>query len=532
MSGLGSAGNRHEAHAVESGGGALPHLGAIQRAFGRHDARGISALVGGRAREVTGALHAEAYAAGETVGFRTPPTLHTAAHEAAHVVQQRAGVSSQGGVGTRGDPYEQHADRVADAVVAGRSVEALLDRSPSGGGRAGPAIQKKEGEASNAAAYDAGADPDVQPAEGDTEGDELRKAVLAAARRRLAEKTEIVSQEAIEDKRKGNVTFKLLAGITLKLPLGTPMKNFTTCIEFAGQTFRDGANATGDDAKGRLALSRGLPVFMLLFNKEVELHLMLKGFQKTIEQWQDADDARPADRKKMKPLDRLNYELDQHTAKRDQLESTLPSAEEAKGLDARGKAELDATRKRIKAELAAIKKVDAALQSIQQKIDELKAKIEKATTDSSTVTALNEPYMRAEQLGAGKRPRPGEYVLTGAAGSQPYFAGGKQENTVTLQEGMFKHIAVFNGMDDTKDLPDDGAWEAWKTIDGGGIEPVGKTVYVQVEPPYAVRHLAPNPNAPWETSKTKLLGWVDADKLAELARNDEAATAAGIRKKK
>lgn len=71
---------------------------------------------------------AEAYTAGDRVAFRGSPDLHTAAHEAAHVVQQRGGIAAKGGLGQPGDPYEQHADRVADMVVAGRSAEGELSR--------------------------------------------------------------------------------------------------------------------------------------------------------------------------------------------------------------------------------------------------------------------------------------------------------------------------------------------------------------------------------------------------------------------
>src|SRR6185503_888478 len=65
------------------------------------------------------------------------PDLHTAAHEAAHVVQQRAGVQLKGGVGEAGDPYERHADAVASLVVQGASAESLLDQFA--GPSAGPA---------------------------------------------------------------------------------------------------------------------------------------------------------------------------------------------------------------------------------------------------------------------------------------------------------------------------------------------------------------------------------------------------------
>ena len=124
-------------HGVSGGGGALPHLAAIQRSFGRHDVGHVAAHVGGNAATATRAMGAEAYAFGDQVAFGSSPDLHTAAHEAAHVVQQRAGVHLKDGVGAVGDAYEQHADQVADKVVRGESAEALLDQmSGSGGGRA------------------------------------------------------------------------------------------------------------------------------------------------------------------------------------------------------------------------------------------------------------------------------------------------------------------------------------------------------------------------------------------------------------
>ena len=86
-------------------------------------------------------MGADAFATGEQVAFAArSPTLHTAAHEAAHVVQQRAGVHLKGGVGEAGDPYERHADAVADRVVAGQSSEDLLDEVRGGGGA--PGVQR------------------------------------------------------------------------------------------------------------------------------------------------------------------------------------------------------------------------------------------------------------------------------------------------------------------------------------------------------------------------------------------------------
>ncbi len=120
----------------------LPYLDRIRSSFGRHDVSGVRAQIGGPATEATAALGASAYAHGDQVAFADSPDLHTAAHEAAHVVQQRSGVQLPGGVGEAGDAYERHADAVADQVVAGGSAEALLDAAPGGGGGIG--VQRKE----------------------------------------------------------------------------------------------------------------------------------------------------------------------------------------------------------------------------------------------------------------------------------------------------------------------------------------------------------------------------------------------------
>jgi Domain of unknown function (DUF4157) len=119
---------------VAGTGGPLPHAETIAASFGADHAatvHGISAHVGGKASEAAGAIGAQAYATGSSVAFAGAPTLHTAAHEAAHVVQQVGGVQLKGGVGEAGDAYEVHADAVADRVVAGESAADLLSKSSS-----------------------------------------------------------------------------------------------------------------------------------------------------------------------------------------------------------------------------------------------------------------------------------------------------------------------------------------------------------------------------------------------------------------
>ena len=126
----------HQAAAagIQGSGGSLPYMDLIQASFGpQHDVSGVAAHVGGPATEACASMGASAYATGTHVAFDGAPTLHTAAHEAAHVVQQRAGVHLKSGVGEVGDPYEQNADAVADRVVQGLPAADLLP-APGGGG--------------------------------------------------------------------------------------------------------------------------------------------------------------------------------------------------------------------------------------------------------------------------------------------------------------------------------------------------------------------------------------------------------------
>lgn len=113
-------------------GGAAPFpFGiTIADAFGRHGhhVRDATAAIGGPAADAAETLGAEAYVCDGQAAFARSPDLFTAAHEAAHLVQQAHGVSPGGGIGAAGDLYERHADEVAEAVVARRSAEPILDR--------------------------------------------------------------------------------------------------------------------------------------------------------------------------------------------------------------------------------------------------------------------------------------------------------------------------------------------------------------------------------------------------------------------
>lgn len=123
----------HAKRGIEGTGGPLPFSEQIQRAFGpAHDVSTIRAHVGGDAAVACAAIHAQGYATGNDVAFATPPSLHLAAHEAAHVAQQRAGVQLAGGTDDAGGSYEAIADAVAERVVRGESASDLLPAAGAG----------------------------------------------------------------------------------------------------------------------------------------------------------------------------------------------------------------------------------------------------------------------------------------------------------------------------------------------------------------------------------------------------------------
>ncbi len=104
----------------------LPFAERIQRSFGGFDLHGVRAHLGGEAPASARSLGARAYTIADHVVFAGRPDLFTAAHEAAHVVQQRAGARPAGGIDRPGDSHERNADAVAEQVVAGRPAERLL----------------------------------------------------------------------------------------------------------------------------------------------------------------------------------------------------------------------------------------------------------------------------------------------------------------------------------------------------------------------------------------------------------------------
>jgi hypothetical protein len=135
---------------IAGAGTSLPFADEIQASFGDHDVSGIRAHTDTAARTAAADMGAAAYATGNHVAFGEAPDRHTAAHEAAHVVQQRAGIQLKGGIGESGDAYEQEANAVADRVVAGESAAPLLARYPAvGATQVSTGVQHQEAGAKN-----------------------------------------------------------------------------------------------------------------------------------------------------------------------------------------------------------------------------------------------------------------------------------------------------------------------------------------------------------------------------------------------
>lgn len=138
-SGGGLSSSQVHAHADRATSGAssrLPHLNAIQKSLPDHDLSFIRAHTDSGAKASTRAMGAKAFARADRVAFaESSPSLHTVAHEVAHSLQQKAGISIASGVGSVGDAHERQADSVADAVVGGRNASGLLRPTAPSAGR-------------------------------------------------------------------------------------------------------------------------------------------------------------------------------------------------------------------------------------------------------------------------------------------------------------------------------------------------------------------------------------------------------------
>lgn len=253
------------AHGISDSGGSLPHLGAIQNSFGGHDVSSVKSHVGGPAEQANKAIGSSAYATGNDVAFKAAPDLHTAAHEAAHVVQQRSGVSLAGGVGQVGDKYEKHADSVADKVVQGASAAPLLGSVPGASSKSDESVQMEKATRPPGAV---GAVQQLIQPELDaykTKAEELANVAVLPAPDFVA------AVEACQEKKRAVEAAFENAGqdvpVQVKIALGKDGESATTALDkvkvrdFASASAEDfaalvavGANFTG--SKGRIFVGR------------------------------------------------------------------------------------------------------------------------------------------------------------------------------------------------------------------------------------------------------------------------------------
>ena len=122
--------------ATRGGGGALPHQGAMEQAFGQ-DFSGVKAHTGAESAKANQQMGAEAFTQGNDVAFKSgSPSKELVAHELTHVVQQRGGAGSvqrKLTLGSAGDSFEQEADQVASTVAQGGKVDtAGISQAPAG----------------------------------------------------------------------------------------------------------------------------------------------------------------------------------------------------------------------------------------------------------------------------------------------------------------------------------------------------------------------------------------------------------------
>ena len=120
-------------HAMQGSPQRFPYAEDIQKSFGHHSIRHFQAFTDSAAKKHTKSAGAEAMTRGHRTSFAGTPSLHTAAHEAAHGKQwELENVSVPGNVGAAGDKYEKMADEVAERVVQRKSAVDLLDAMANG----------------------------------------------------------------------------------------------------------------------------------------------------------------------------------------------------------------------------------------------------------------------------------------------------------------------------------------------------------------------------------------------------------------
>ncbi|MEY3442016.1 MAG: hypothetical protein RLZZ519_297 [Bacteroidota bacterium] len=316
-----------------------------------------------------------------------------------------------------------------------------------------------------------------------TEGDKLRAAVAGKAEEWNGK--EFMTKEEIEDTR-----------------VKTGLKNFTTCLEFAGKMMRDGDKEVyGKDWKKAVATTQTFSQTKADWEAAVGQRITADGWGKSVQLFDKA-------------IVRVEGQKAKVVAEIEKLR--LPQAE--------GENDLVYKQRGIRAnalEKATVKALDSVLRTLNSQRAGFLAKQEKAAAKAESIDANNTAMIKAEDGMTNGRPKPGEFIiLAQAPGGSKY--GVSEGTKVFLAGGSFKHIAVFMSVE----KQDDGSgFELWRTIDGGGTN--GKETLLRVR--LKDRMIFPGqpgaklPDA-GSASGSQVAGWMDMD---EIVRKRDEKMAAG-----
>jgi len=122
----------------------FPFHEQIQSSFGVHQISREEVVSGGEASEHAQRLGAKGFVKGGRAFLPKDADLEVAAHEAVHIVQQRALGASEKTIAQDDDLVEQQADSIARKVSRGENVEADLDRVVASGHKAPAILLKRE----------------------------------------------------------------------------------------------------------------------------------------------------------------------------------------------------------------------------------------------------------------------------------------------------------------------------------------------------------------------------------------------------
>lgn len=332
--------------------------------------------------------------------------------------------------------------------------------------------------------------PEEQAEQDKSEADKLRESIAGKAKEWNGK--EFMSEAEIEAIRQGT-------------PDKPGMKNYTTCIDFAGKMMREGTKEMyGKDWKKANATAMMLGKIKGDWEQGVGARIQAASFQKSV--------------------DVFNKSITEFEAKKTKvaadIESLMRPADE-------GESELSVKQRHARAKglQQQLKAFESVIRQQTAMRDKFQAKVDKSQEKSKDIDSKNTAMIKAADGMGNGRPKEGEYIIL----SQPPGGGAygvSAETKVHLAGGAFKHIAIFMGVD----KEDDGSGvETWRTIDGGGTK--GKTTMLFVRK--ADRMVFPayqgaKPPEAGSASRSQVAGWIDMDEMIKM--RDQKAGGGGAQK--